>query len=150
MMWKCKKQNKRSEMLLEYVPVDKSRLLVVDDNLLVRSTFDLILSVQFPGCTLDFATNGQEAVESFKAGHHGILIMDIRMPVMDGYTAFCEIQRICQENRWEIPSVIFCTAAEPLTAVCDLVGEDPSHCLLHKPIRNSVLFQALKDRSILG
>lgn len=42
------------------------------------------------GAEIDCAENGQEAVEKFEAsppGYYDVILMDVQMPIMDGYTA---------------------------------------------------------------
>ncbi len=39
------------------------------------------------GCQVDLAENGQDAVEAYKHEHYELILMDIQMPVMDGYRA---------------------------------------------------------------
>jgi CheY-like chemotaxis protein len=42
--------------------------------------------------SLDFAENGAEALEKRRQGHYDLVLMDMQMPVMDGYTATREIR----------------------------------------------------------
>lgn len=142
-------QNKPEESKMptaECIPCDRSRILIVDDEETVRRTFRLVLSHEFPDCIIDLAVNGTEAASKFSSAHYGTLLMDLRMPGMDGYTSFCEIQRICHAKNWEMPSVIFCTGYDPPNGVQDLVAENPAHCLLHKPISREDILDALKGR----
>ena len=39
------------------------------------------------GYTVDLAANGQQAVEAFKQNRYDLILMDIDMPVIDGYEA---------------------------------------------------------------
>jgi two-component system cell cycle response regulator DivK len=43
------------------------------------------------------ATNGREAIDIFKSNPIDLILMDIKMPVMDGLEATLEIKRICKE-----------------------------------------------------
>jgi DNA-binding NarL/FixJ family response regulator len=70
---------------------DLIRVLVVDDQTLVRAGFSMILSTE-PGIdVVGEAANGREAVALSKELAPDVIIMDIRMPVMDGIAATREI-----------------------------------------------------------
>ena len=63
------------------------RIVVVDDEALVRSGFRLILQTE-PGFeVVGEATNGREAVDVVAGLHPDVVLMDVRMPVMDGVEA---------------------------------------------------------------
>ncbi len=67
-----------------------TRLLVVEDNpenLVLIEAYLENLSIK-----LDSAANGVEAVEKRQRGTYDLILMDIQMPVMDGYTATREIR----------------------------------------------------------
>ena len=128
------------------VKCDKKKVLVVDDDERVRRAFRMLLRHELPEYTIETATNGAEAIESFESGHHGVLLMDLKMPVMDGLTAFLEIQTQCESKNWEMPSVIFCTGYDPLSTVRDIVADNPAHALLTKPVSNSTLCDMIKSR----
>ena len=64
------------------------RILVVDDIEANRIVLNKILGTLGADC--DIATNGQEAVAKFEASlleEYDLILMDVQMPVMDGYTA---------------------------------------------------------------
>ena len=66
-------------------PPDTKLVLVVDDfvdNLEMYSEY-----LSFSGYRVIQATNGREAVETAKAEHPDIIIMDLSLPVMDGWEA---------------------------------------------------------------
>ncbi|MCO7225499.1 transporter substrate-binding domain-containing protein [Pleionea sp. CnH1-48] len=71
---------------------DSAKVLIVDDiennRLLLKEIFDEI------GLQSEQAENGKLAVESCKDNHYDLVIMDIRMPVMDGYMAAENIKGI--------------------------------------------------------
>lgn len=69
------------------------RVLVVDDQQLMREGLASLLSIQ-PGIELvGAAANGQEAVEQAQRLSPDIILMDVRMPVMDGVTATQQVRQ---------------------------------------------------------
>ncbi|MFD7910083.1 response regulator [Streptomyces sp. NPDC059752] len=67
------------------------RVLVVDDQELVREGIASLLGIQ-PGITVIGAVpDGRQAVEVAVAHHPDVVLMDVRMPVMDGVTAVAEL-----------------------------------------------------------
>jgi len=125
---------------------EKVRILLVDDEEMIRSLFRMILSSALPDVTIDTACNGAEAVEAFNALHHALLVMDLNMPVMDGREAFAKIQQACSEKGWEMPPVIFCTGFAPPESVRKTVAQGDRHMLLSKPVTEEALLKAIKDR----
>ncbi|MBE9536971.1 MAG: response regulator [Proteobacteria bacterium] len=84
----------------------KLNMLVVDDsedNRLLLKTF-----LKKSHCNTDMAENGEVAVQMFISGKYDIVLMDMQMPVMDGYTATAEIRKWEKENgRDETPIIAF-------------------------------------------
>lgn len=128
------------------VPCEKGCVLIADDEKPIRELFSRILTLLLPNCKVDVAANGAEAVERFRAGHQKVIIMDLHMPVMDGEQAFHEIQKICDSDKWQMPAVIFCTGYDISRTIRALIKDNPTHCLLTKPITSSQLVDALKSR----
>lgn len=69
------------------------RVLVVDDQQLVRDGIASLLRVQDGIDVLATATNGQEALEAALHWQPDVILMDIRMPIMDGVTATIQLRR---------------------------------------------------------
>jgi DNA-binding NarL/FixJ family response regulator len=63
------------------------RVMLVDDQQLVRTGFRMILAVEEGIEVVGEAANGQEAVDSVARLRPDVVVMDIRMPVMDGVEA---------------------------------------------------------------
>ncbi len=59
-------------------------LLICDDSNMARKQVAKSLPDGWD-VDISFATNGEEAVEQIKAGKGDVLILDLNMPVMDGY-----------------------------------------------------------------
>jgi signal transduction histidine kinase/CheY-like chemotaxis protein/HPt (histidine-containing phosphotransfer) domain-containing protein len=62
-----------------------ARVLVVDDGEENRELVKLLL--EEAGLSVDEAENGQLAVEKATTGEYDVILMDVQMPVMDGFTA---------------------------------------------------------------
>lgn len=121
-------------------------ILICDDEPDIIALFRSILQISLPGCKIDTARNGREALDLFTDTHHKIILMDLHMPVMDGQCAYHEIMRFCSENNWEKPSFIFCTGFAPPTVIRDIVSSDGPHTLLTKPTPMRVLVRAVTER----
>ncbi len=66
-------------------------VLVVDDQALIRAGFSMILDSEPDIDVVGEASNGEEAVRLVREIDPDVVIMDIRMPVMDGIAATAEI-----------------------------------------------------------
>ena len=82
------------------------RVLVVDDQALVRAGFSLILNNEDGIEVVGEAGNGIEAVVAARDLDPDVVLMDIRMPEMDGLAA---TERICAEGEEGRPRVLILT-----------------------------------------
>ena len=80
-----------SEHLMSSIDQANCTILVAEDNI---SNFKLLESLLKRDYRIIHACNGAEAVELFKEYSPHIVLMDIHMPVMDGYEACTEIRKI--------------------------------------------------------
>ena len=122
---------------------DSARILLVEDNDDNRMLIKAYLR-QEPYCVVE-AENGAEAVERFKSEPFDIVLMDVQMPVMDGYAATRAIRV------WEAEVGRSRTPVIALTA--NAVKEDMERSLdagcddhLTKPIKKQTLLGALRER----
>jgi CheY-like chemotaxis protein len=84
------------------------RILLVDDSPENRV---LVLSyLKATRCRVDIAENGQVALERFVAGHYDLVLMDVEMPLMDGYTATRAIRQWESERERHPTPVVALTA----------------------------------------
>jgi len=91
------------------------------------------------------AINGAEAVEAFKSGEFDLVLMDVQMPVMDGYAATRAIRAFEQAEGRRATPVIALTA----NAVTeDIDNSRAAGCDDHltKPIKKKTLVGALRER----
>ncbi|MBE9198122.1 MULTISPECIES: response regulator transcription factor [unclassified Nodularia (in: cyanobacteria)] len=70
------------------------RVLVVDDHELTRLTLKLAFSAQENLQVVGLACNGQEAIEMVKNCQPDVIVLDLQMPVMDGWSASRHIKAL--------------------------------------------------------
>ncbi len=75
------------------------RLLLVDDHELTRLTLKLAFSCQANIQVVGLASNGQEAIEMVKRCHPDVIVLDLQMPVMDGWSASGHIKTIAPNTQ---------------------------------------------------
>lgn len=105
---KKRKISEKAESLKDPVNRDFSgkRALIVEDNEINIEIAKNILSHQ--NFLVEAAVNGEECVDMFKShepGYYDVILMDIRMPVMDGLTATKIIRNLDREDAAKIPIV---------------------------------------------
>jgi two-component system sensor histidine kinase/response regulator len=116
------------------------RILLVEDNIVNQKVASRFLELM--GYRCDVAANGREAVECATRQPYDVILMDVQMPEMDGYTATATIhERIPLGNR---PQIIALTAHASVQdrELCLSRGMDD---YLTKPVVPAVLAQKLRD-----
>jgi len=83
-------------------------ILLVDDNAINRKV--ALFTLQKLGHRVESAENGKEAVDAFKSGNFDVILMDIQMPVMDGYQATAEIRDLQQAGGFANSKIVAMTA----------------------------------------
>ena len=71
--------------------VDPLRVLLVDDQPIIRSGFAMMLSVEDDLDVVGEAADGREAIEAATERAPDVIVMDVQMPVLDGIAATREI-----------------------------------------------------------
>ena len=120
------------------------KILLVEDNQLNSEIAKKLLSAE--GFVVDEARNGQEAVDKVMASHVGeytVVLMDIQMPVMDGYEATKAIRDLNNRVLANVPIVAMTANAfgeeRKKAFACGMNG------YITKPIETNVLFDTLKQ-----
>jgi len=119
--------------------------------LLAEDSQDNVLLIQSylktSGCSVDLACNGEAAVKMFISGEFDIVLMDVQMPVMDGYAATRKIRQWESENSTRTVPILALTAhALPEQIQKSLDAGCTAH--LTKPIRKATLVHAIMDHTL--
>ena len=128
-------------------PEDLSRLvgckvLICEDNLLNQEIIAELLKDQ--GLVVDLAENGKIGVEKFAAsaaGEYQAILMDLRMPVMDGYEAVTAIRRLNHPDAAVIP--IFALTADAFEGDAQKCMDTGMNGCLTKPVDMKKIMEAL-------
>jgi signal transduction histidine kinase/CheY-like chemotaxis protein len=115
-----------------------ARVLVVEDQSLNRDVAEGMLNAL--GLQVDTAHDGRHALEMLASGSYDVVLMDCRMPVMDGFAATAELRR--REGSGRRTPVIALTADTTSAAreACLAAGMDD---YLGKPFSRATLRAAL-------
>ena len=118
------------------------KLLLAEDNMINREIALEILS--FTGADVDTAENGEEAVARFNASddnEYSLILMDIQMPVMNGYEAAALIRAANRPDAKKIP--IFAMTANTFAEDIAKAHAAGMNGHIAKPIDHTALIQAL-------
>lgn len=118
------------------------RILVVEDNDINREIAEELLHMH--QMEVDSVENGQQAAEAFKAaeaGYYSAILMDIQMPVMNGYEATAAIRSLKREDAQTIP-IIALTANAFITDVAKARRAGMNDHLA-KPIETAKMLEVL-------
>jgi len=121
------------------------RILLAEDSL------DNVLLIQSylkpSGYSVDLAGNGEVALQMCISGTYDVVLMDVQMPVMDGYSATRRIRQWEGENRARPVPILALTAhALPEEVQKSLDAGCTAH--LTKPIRKATLLHAIEEHTM--
>ena len=114
-------------------------VVVVDDQEIVRAGFAALLETQSDLTVVGTAANGEEAVRVCRDQHPDVVLMDVRMPILDGI----EATRQLSEDGASTPKVIMLTTFDLDEYVYDALGAGASGFLL-KDVAAETLFDAVR------
>ena len=117
----------------------KKQVLIVDDELDVITVLKMILDQN--GFNADSCDDPISALENFKAGSYDLLLLDIKMPEMDGFRLYQEMKRTDSKVK-----VCFLTASEMYYESFREEGECSAidkNLFIRKPVENEYLIEKI-------
>ncbi|CAG0930864.1 partial Transcriptional regulatory protein CseB, partial [Planctomycetaceae bacterium] len=116
----------------------KSLILIVDDDAGIRSVLRLLMERE--GYQVTEAGTGIEAIAAFEQWHPDVVLMDIRMPIMDGAAACARIQQLPEGDR---TPVLMITALDDRDSI-DRCFEAGATDYITKPVNSAVMRQRVR------
>jgi two-component system chemotaxis response regulator CheY len=118
-------------------------ILVVDDSAMSRK---LVIKALPPEWEVEVhqAGNGQEALTVYKSSKAQVILLDLTMPVMDGFEVLESLKR-----EGQVPFVIV-ISADVQPKAQERVKELGAAAFLKKPIKTDEITQVLKDNGLLS
>jgi DNA-binding response OmpR family regulator len=116
------------------------RILLVDDERDLNVAIRIVLEEN--GFKVDSFTDPSQALENFTADLYDLVILDVKLPGMDGFSLYTKIKKLDDEVR-----ICFLTAAdkayyENLKKHYSSIKEN---CVIHKPVDNESLLEVIKS-----
>ena len=115
------------------------RILVVDDEADVNTALRKVLE---QNCFIvDSYENPRLALTNFKPHFYDLLILDIKMPGMSGFSFYREIKKLDKNLK-----VCFLTAGEMYYGIySDIFSSLPANCFIRKPLTNEELLKHIDE-----
>lgn len=126
----------------QYDFVGKTVLLAEDNTINAEIARNLL---EMKSCAVELVSNGAEAVEAFAAaavGHFDAILMDVRMPVMDGLEATRAIRAMRKADAKKVP--ILAMTANAFQEDVNQSMDAGMNAHLAKPIEPKLLYETLK------
>jgi two-component system, OmpR family, response regulator ChvI len=117
---------------------DNKRILLVDDEPDVTVTFKM--GLESKGYKVDAFNDPGEALASFKMGVYNLLLLDIKMPKMNGFQLYEELEKMDRKVK-----VCFITAFEVYyRSLRELFPQIEIDCFIKKPIETEELVKRIQ------
>lgn len=127
------------------ITLDGRRVLIVED---IPENAEIVADLlELEGVASDHAENGKVAVDMFSSsdpGHYDAILMDLRMPVMDGLTATREIRALGRADAVTVPIIALSANAFESDIKESIAAGMDAH--LSKPADSDLLYSTLKKQ----
>ncbi|MFI5172576.1 MAG: ATP-binding protein, partial [Chitinophagales bacterium] len=121
--------------------LENFRILLVEDNVFNQMVAVDSIEAMFKDATVDIAENGKIAVDKIAASHFDLVLMDVQMPVMDGYEAARTIRQLPDNAKSKIPIVAM--TASVIKSEVDKCFESGMDDFIAKPFEQEDLRQKI-------
>jgi DNA-binding response OmpR family regulator len=129
----------KRESIQQQVQKNK-RILLVDDEYDVNLSIRIVLEEN--GFKVDSFTDASQALENFTAGLYDLVILDVKLPGMDGFSLYEIIKKLDDKVR-----ICFLTAADK--AYYEILKKHypriKENCVIYKPVDNESLLELVKS-----
>jgi len=131
--------------------MDKKSILIVDDT---PKNIQLLAQIlKNENYDIGFASDGQKALDAMRLHEYDLILLDVMMPVMDGYTACIEMKK---DKKLKDTPVIFITAMTDTESIVkgfevggvDYVGKPFNSVELLARVKSHLELKSLKDKEI--
>jgi DNA-binding response OmpR family regulator len=116
------------------------RILLVDDEYDITLVIKLVLEGN--GFKVDSFTDASHALENFTAGTYDLVILDVKMPKMDGFSLYEKIKKLDDK-------VIICFLTATDDAHYEMLKKNypniNENCVIHKPVDNESLLRQINS-----
>ena len=117
----------------------KAKVLIVDDE--PNNVDFLEQALEDSGYQLITATNGQEALNKIQSEQPDLILLDLNMPIMDGFTVLAKVKE--DPNLRDIPVIIISSEHESKSVVKGI--KQGAEDYLTKPVNAGLLMKKVKD-----
>ncbi len=115
----------------------KIRILVIDDEEIVRISCQKALIPA--GYEVDTAASGKEGLELFEKDRYDLIIIDLKMPGIDGLELMAHIKRLSPEQ-----NVMIMTGYDTIEHIVDSISLGATH-YIEKPFTPFTLIERIKE-----
>lgn len=131
----------KQQQVINSTSIKKTKILVVDDESDIALTFKLALEHD-GGFDVDTFYQPHLALTSFEAGVYDIALLDINMPILNGFQLYTELKKIDENVK-----ICFITASADVGSSnlgIEISQSSNAECFIQKPIESHELVRRIK------
>ena len=132
----------KTSQIVDVKPIRGARILLVEDNEINQQVASEILKAE--GLFVEVASNGKNAIQMIRTGtgktNYDLILMDLQMPILDGYDATFVIRQ--NESLDALP--IIAMTADAMSGIQEKVIKAGMNDYISKPINPDELFTKMK------